>query len=103
MRAERAGLHFEFITPIPSGREVSILNVRGGAEKVRFASRAHVERHLPGHRADAIAAWCNLIRHIGGDIDLVTVTQVPIRVQRPAFEEHEAEFAKCLASLSRAA
>ena len=98
-----SGFSLRVQSPIPSGREVSILNVRGGAEDVRFASRAHLERHLPDHRADAIAAWCNLVRHIGGEIDLVTVKQVAVRVQRPAFEKHEAEFAECLASLSRAA
>jgi len=58
---------------------------------------------LPDHRTEAIGAWCNLVRHIGGEIDVVRVTQVPIRVQRSAFEEHEAEFVECIATLSRAA
>ena len=40
---------------------------------------------------------------LGGEIDLVSVTQVPIRVQRSAFEEHEAEFAERLVILSREA
>ena len=97
-----SGFSLRVHSPIPSAREVSILNVRGGAEEVCFASRAHLERYLPDHRAEAIATWCTLVRHIGGEIDIVSMTQVPIPVRRPAFEEHAAEFAECLATLSRA-
>ena len=101
-RGER-GFSLRVFSPISSGREVSILHVRGGAEEVRFASRAHLERYLSDHCAETIAAWCNLVRRIGGNIEVVGETQVPIRIQRPAFEEHEAEFAKCLMTLSRSA
>ena len=94
------GFSLRVFSPLPSRREVSVLHIRGGAEEVRFASRVHLERHLPDHRAEAIAAWCNLVRHIGGEIDMAGESQVPIRVQRPAFEERVAEFAKCLVTLS---
>ena len=101
-RGER-GFSLRVFSPIPSGREVSVLHVRGGAEELRFASRAHLEQHLPAQRAEAIAVWCDLVRHIGGEIDMVSEANIPIRVQRSAFEEHKAEIAKCLIALSRAA
>ena len=101
-RGER-GFSLRVYSPIPSGREVSVLYFRCGAKEVRFASRAHLERYLSNHRAEAIAAWCNLVRRIGGDIEIDGETQVPIHIQRTAFEEHETELAKYLVTLSSSA
>ena len=86
-----------------SDGDISILNIRGGAEEIRFSSRDRLQRYLPVHRADAIAAWCDLLRRIGVEIDQVTVDWVPARVRRTEFGQHEAEFAKCLLRLSRSA
>ncbi len=65
-RGER-GFSLRVFSPIPSWREVSVLHVRGGAEKVRFASRTHPERHVPDHPAEGIAAWCHPVQHICGE------------------------------------
>ena len=99
------GFSLRAFSPIASGHEVSVLHIRGGGEKVWFSSRGHLERYLPDRPAEAIAAWCSLVRHIseyGGDIDKMSETRVPILVNKSAFDEHEAEFVDCLAVLSRA-
>ena len=104
-RGER-GFSLRVYSPSASGREVSVLNIRGGAEEVCFASRAHLERYLAEHRAEAISAWCNMVQKIGekgSNIDVMSVTRVPVRVREQALDEHEAEFAECLVALSRAA
>ena len=103
-RADR-GFSIRVYSPKASAREVSVLHVRGAAEDVRFASRARLERYLPDHRAEAIAAWCRVVRCIGncGEIDTGSETHIPIRIDRGAFDEHEAAFVGCLATLSRAA
>ena len=54
------GFSLRVFSPIASGREVSVLNIRGDAQVIRFASRAHLERYLPEHRAEAMplgAIW----------------------------------------------
>ena len=100
-RGER-GFSIRVFSLIPSGRELSVLHVRGGAEEVRFASRTRLERYLPDHRMEAIAAWCQVIGRIGngGQIDTRSETHIPVRVDSGAFAEHEVEFAECLAALS---
>ena len=101
-RGER-GFSLRVYSPISSQREVSVLHIRGDADEVGFASRARLERYLPHHPAETIAAWCQLVRHLGGEIDTVSETHIPVRVDSKAFKEHEAEFAECLTKLSRAA
>lgn len=99
------GFSLRVYSPKASAREVSVLHVRGAAEDVRFASRARLERYLPDHRAEAIAAWCRVVRCIGngGEIDTGSEMHIPIRIDRGAFDEHEAAFVRRLAALSRAA
>ena len=40
---------------------------------------------------------------MGGEIDIAGMEQIPIRIGKPTFEEHMAEFSECLNALSRPA
>ena len=98
----KQGFSLRVFSRIASGRDVSVLNIRGGATEIGFASRAHLKRYLPDH-GEAITAWCELIRRMGGEIDIAGMAQVPIRIAKPRFEEHMAGLSECLYALSRPA
>ena len=96
------GFSLRVFSRIASGREVSVLHIRGGAKEIGFASRARLEHYLPDH-GQAIAAWYELIRSMSGEIDIAGMAQVPVRIEKPRFEEHMARFSECLDALSRPA
>ena len=98
----RDGFSLRVFSRMASAHDVSVLHIRGGAAEIRFASRARLERYLPDH-AEAIAAWCEVIRHMGGEIDISGMEQVPIRVRKARFAEQIVEFSECLSALSRPA
>ena len=105
-RAEH-GLSLRVYSRIASQKEVSVLHIRGGvpnvpgdAEDIRFARRARLEKYIP-ESGEAIAAWCDLVRRLGGELDVQKPDHVPVRLDRQAFMERKTEFAKYLAALSR--
>ena len=93
------GLSLRVFSRIASKGDVSVLSIRGGAEEIRFARRARLEKYLPDS-SEAIAAWCDLVRRLGGELDVQKPEQVPVRLNGQAFNERKTEFAKCLAALS---
>lgn len=95
------GLSLRVFSRIASKRDVSVLHIRGG-EKMRFARRGRLKKYLPDS-GEAIATWCDLVRRLGGELDVEGIEQVPVDVDRRAFNERKAEFAECLTALGRLA
>lgn len=93
------GLSLRVFSRIASKGDVSVLSIRGGAEEMRFARQARLKKYLPDS-SEAIAAWCDLVRRLGGELDVQKPEQVLVRLNGQAFNERKTEFAKCLAALS---
>ena len=98
----REGFSLRVFSRMASAHDVSVLHIHGGAAEIRFASRARLERYLSDH-GEAIAAWCGVIRRMGGEIDISRMEQVPIRIRKAKFAEQMIEFSECLAALTRPA
>ena len=104
-RAEH-GLSLRVYSRIASQKEVSVLHIRGGVpnnpntEDIRFARRARLKKYLPDS-GEAIGAWSDLVRRLGGELDVRKPDHVPVRLDRQAFTERKTEFAECLVALGR--